>query len=182
MPDKLLDVLWEPFVLRGVVVPNRVMCSATTLQYGVDGLLGERHVAFYKERARGGVGLLVSEQLTATSLSETGFPNEIAAYDERQVERFRVLAAALQTYETRFFVQLVAGGAGGASTVGLDRWGPVRAPSSIPVPGGEIPSPLGAGEIERVILDFARSARNVRAGGLDGVEVHGAHGWLVGLC
>jgi 2,4-dienoyl-CoA reductase-like NADH-dependent reductase (Old Yellow Enzyme family) len=176
----LLDVLWEPLALRGVVLPNRVMCSATTLQYGVDGLLGDRHVAFYRERARGGVGLLVSEQLTATSISRTPFPRAIAAYEERQVERFNVLAAALRDYETRFFVQLVAGGGGGASTVGLDHWGPVRAPSAIPIPGGEVPLPLEAGEIEQVILDFAHSARNVRAGGLHGVEVHGAHGWLVG--
>ena len=64
--------------------------------------------------------------------------------------------------------------------VGLDRWGLVRAPSAIPVPGGEVPSPLSTGEIEQMILDFARSARSVRAGGLDGVEVHGAHGWLIG--
>lgn len=176
MRNDLLDVLWEPLALRGAVLPNRVMCSATTLQYGVDGLLGDRHVAFYRERARGGVGLLVSEQLTATSISRTPFPRAIAAYDERQVERFHVLAEALREYKTRFF----AGGGGGASTVGLDQWGAVRAPSAIPIPGGEVLLPLETGEIEQVILDFARSDRNVRAGGLHGVEVHGSHGCLVG--
>ena len=156
------------------------MCSATTLQYGRDGLLSDRHVAFYRERARGGVGLLFSEQLTATPLSDTAFPRSLPAFDDRQVESFAVLAEALAPYETRFFAQLVAAGVKGESTVGLDRWGPVRGPSRTPAPGGEVPLPLDDTDLARITSDFAHSARNVRAGGLDGVEVHGAHGWLIG--
>ena len=64
--------------------------------------------------------------------------------------------------------------------VGLDRWGPVRAPSRRPAPGGETPLPLDNADLARITSDFARSARHVREGGLDGVEVHGAHGWLIG--
>jgi 2,4-dienoyl-CoA reductase-like NADH-dependent reductase (Old Yellow Enzyme family) len=178
--DHELEPLWQPLPLRGATLANRVMCTATTLQYGRDGLITDRHLAFYRERARGGVGLLFSEQLTATRLGETAFPNAIAAYDDRQVSRFAALAAELASYETRFFAQLVASGAKGASTLGLDAWGPVRAPSRIPAPGGEVPLPLGEDELAQIAADFAHSARNVREGGLDGVEVHGAHGWLVG--
>lgn len=177
---RALDPLWQPLRLRDVSLPNRVMCSATTLQYGERGLLSDRHVAFYRERARGGVGLLVSEQLTATPLSDTAFPRAIPAYDDRQVARFEALAKALSGYETRFFAQLVAAGAKGASTVGLERWGPARAPSRVPAPGGEVPLPLEEDDLARIVADFARSARNVAAGGLHGIEVHGAHGWLVG--
>ena len=52
-----LNPLWQPLELRATTLPNRVMCSATTLQYGNNGLLGDRHEAFYRERALGGVGL-----------------------------------------------------------------------------------------------------------------------------
>ena len=175
-----LDVLWQPLPLRGVTLPNRVMCSATTLQYGVDGLITDRHLAFYRERARGGVGLLFTEQLASTPLSDTAFPGSIHAYDERQVQRFEALAAELEPYPTAMFAQLVAAGAKGASTAGIDDWGPVRAPSRVPAPGGEVPLPLEEPELDLIAADFARSARHVREGGLDGVEVHGAHGWLVG--
>lgn len=175
-----LDVLWQPLPLRGVTLPNRVMCSATTLQYGVDGLITDRHLAFYRERARGGVGLLFTEQLASTPLSDTAFPGSIHAYDERQVQRFEALAAELEPYPTAMFAQLVAAGAKGASTAGIDDWGPVRAPSRVPAPGGEVPLPLEEPELDLIAADFARSARRVREGGLDGVEVHGAHGWLVG--
>ena len=108
------------------------MCTATTLQYGVGGLISDRHLAFYRERALGGVGLLFSEQLTATPLSDTAFPRSLPAYDARQVERFAALAAELAPFETRFFAQLVAAGAKGDSTVGLERWGPVAGAVAFP--------------------------------------------------
>jgi 2,4-dienoyl-CoA reductase-like NADH-dependent reductase (Old Yellow Enzyme family) len=156
------------------------MCTATTLQYGREGLISDRHLAFYRERALGGVGLLFSEQLAASPLSDTAFPRSIRAYDERQVERFQALAAALEPYETRFFAQLVAGGAKGDSTGGLEGWGPLRGPSRVAAPGGEPPLPLGEADLAQLAADHARSAAIVKAGGCDGVEVHGAHGWLVG--
>jgi 2,4-dienoyl-CoA reductase-like NADH-dependent reductase (Old Yellow Enzyme family) len=156
------------------------MTSAMTLQYGEGGLISARHLAFYVERAKGGAGLLFSEQLTATPMSGSPFGNAIHAYDVRQVARFAALAQALGPYPARFFAQLFAGGAVGSSTVGLEDWMPVRAPSRIGVPGGETPLPLTRDELGVIAADFAASAANVRLGGLDGVEVHGSHGWLVG--
>ncbi len=174
-----LSPLFQPLVLAGTEIPNRVMTSAMTLQYGDGGFISDRHLAIYEERARGGVGLMFSEQLTASPLSPSPFAGEILAYEEGQVERFAALAERLAPYESRFFAQLFCGGALGSSTAGLSGWGPVRGPSAIGAPGGETPRPLGVGEIEAIAADFARSARHVKEGGLDGVEIHGAHGWLV---
>jgi 2,4-dienoyl-CoA reductase-like NADH-dependent reductase (Old Yellow Enzyme family) len=95
------------------------------------------------------------------------------------VERFAALAERLAPYPSRFFAQLFCGGISGSSTAGLGGWQPVRGPSRIGSPGGETPLPLSAGEIEAIVADFARSARHVKEGGLDGVEIHGAHGWLL---
>jgi 2,4-dienoyl-CoA reductase-like NADH-dependent reductase (Old Yellow Enzyme family) len=175
-----LSPLFQPLPLAGTTLPNRVMTSAMTLQYGIDGLISDRHLAIYEERARGGVGLMFSEQLTASPLSPSPFGGEIHAYDERQVEAFGRLAERLAPYESRFFAQLFCGGVKGNSTAGLGGWAPVRGPSWIGAPGDEFPQPLSAGEIEAIVADFARSARHVKEGGLDGVEVHGAHGWLIG--
>jgi 2,4-dienoyl-CoA reductase-like NADH-dependent reductase (Old Yellow Enzyme family) len=174
-----LSPLFQPLALAGTSLPNRVMTSAMTLQYGDGGFISDRHLAIYEERARGGVGLTFSEQLTASPLSPSPFPSEIRAYDERQVERFAALAERLAPYPSRFFAQLFCGGISGSSTAGLGGWQPVRGPSRIGSPGGETPLPLSAGEIEAIVADFARSARHVKEGGLDGVEIHGAHGWLL---
>ena len=174
-----LSPLFQPLALAGTELPNRVMTSAMTLQYGDGGFISDRHLAIYEERARGGVGLMFSEQLTASPLSPSPFPSEILAYDERQVERFAALAERLAPYPSRFFAQLFCGGISGSSTAGIGGWQPVRGPSRIGSPGGETPLPLSAGEIEAIVADFARSARHVKEGGLDGVEIHGAHGWLL---
>lgn len=180
MPAAGLDALWQTLELRSVTLPNRIMCSATTLQYGSDGKLGERHLPFYRERALGGVGLLFTEQLSASPLSETAFPKAIKAYDAENVPRLRELVSGLGQYPTRLFAQLVTGGGKGSSVLALDRWAPVRSPSRVPAPGGEMPEPLTIAEIHRLVGDFAESARLMQAGGAHGVEVHGAHGWLVG--
>jgi 2,4-dienoyl-CoA reductase-like NADH-dependent reductase (Old Yellow Enzyme family) len=166
--------------LRGTELPNRIMTTATTVQYGVAGMINERHLHFYRERARGGVGLMFTEQLTATPLSDTGFPTSISAHDERQIERLAMVREALEPYPTRFFGQLVAGGATAVSTGGLDVWGPARGPSDIGVPGGERTLPLDRDDIAQIVADYARSAANIKAAGLHGVEVHGSHGWLIG--
>ena len=175
-----LDVLWQPLKLRGATLPNRIMTTATTVQYGVAGMVNERHLHFYRERARGGVGLMFTEQLTATPLSDTGFPTSISAHDERQVERLAQVREALDPYPTRFFGQLVAGGATAASTGGLDVWGPARGPSDVGMAGGESTLAFSRDEIAQVVADYAQSAANVKAAGLHGVEVHGSHGWLIG--
>lgn len=175
-----LEILWQPLGLANERIPNRVICTATTLQYGRLGQPTAQHAAFYRERAAGGVGLLFTEQLTATPLSETAFSTAIHAYDRRCVPHFRRLMRALAGYDTRLFAQLVAGGSAGTSIGAIDRWGPLRGASRVPIPGGERPEPLSAHEIERLAYDFALSARNMRDAGVHGVELHGSHGWLIG--
>jgi 2,4-dienoyl-CoA reductase-like NADH-dependent reductase (Old Yellow Enzyme family) len=179
VPAADLSPLFQPLALAGTELPNRVMTSAMTLQYGDRGFISDRHLAIYEERARGGVGLMFSEQLTASPISPSPFVSEILAYDEGQVERFAALAERLAPYPSRFFAQLFCGGVSGSSTAGLSGWRPVRGPSAIGAPGGETPQPLSKAEIEQLVADFARSARHVKEGGLDGVEIHGAHGWLL---
>jgi 2,4-dienoyl-CoA reductase-like NADH-dependent reductase (Old Yellow Enzyme family) len=128
MPAADLSPLFQPLSLAGTTLANRVMTSAMTLQYGDGGFISDRHLAIYEERARGGVGLMFSEQLTASPLSPSPFGSEILAYDERQVERFAALAERLAPYESRFFAQLFCGGVKGNSTSGLSGWMPVRGP------------------------------------------------------
>jgi 2,4-dienoyl-CoA reductase-like NADH-dependent reductase (Old Yellow Enzyme family) len=178
--SRTLEALWQPLMVAGVAIPNRVMTSAMTLQYGEEGRISDRHLAFYRERARGGVGLILSEQLAATPLSGSPFSRALRAYDREPIRGFERIAAELAPYPTCFFAQLFAGGAASTSTVGVDEWAPVRGPSQIGIPDGEVPLPLAHDEIGVIVEHFAQSAKNVREGGLDGVEIHGSHGWLVG--
>src|SRR6185437_9160527 len=105
-----LAALSQPLALAGVVLPNRLMMSALTLQYGDGGLISERHLAFYRERARAEVGLLLSEQLAASPLSWGPFAHALSAYDERQIDGFRRITATLKPFPAKFFAQLFSAG------------------------------------------------------------------------
>ena len=124
---------------------------------------------------------MFTEQLTATPLSDTGFPTSISAHDERQVERLAHVREGLEPYPARFFGQLVAGGAivrehRRASTTGGPRAG--RPTSAGPAASAR--SRSAATRSPRSSPTTRARPRNVKAAGLHGVEVHGAHGWLVG--
>lgn len=175
-----LSALWQPVAIAGVVVQNRAMMTAMTLQYGSGGSISDRQVAFYRERARGGVGLLLSEQLTASPLNESCFASALLAYDRNHIRGFARVVTALRPHGTRFFAQLFAPGAAGSSMGGIDSWSALRAPSRIAAPGMESPLPLTVGEMQRLAEDFGRSAGNMKEAGVDGVEIHGSHGWLIG--
>ncbi len=178
--DGWLAALLQPLRIAGVELPNRLMTSALTLQYGSHGLISDRHLAFYRERALGGIGLMFSEQLVASPLSTGPFVHALSAHDPRQIPALERIAMTLKPFETKFFAQLFSAGAASTSSGSTMQWAPVRAPSDVPAPEGDAPSPLRNDEIQQIVRDYAVSAGNVRAGLLHGVEIHGAHGWLVG--
>lgn len=175
-----LEPLWAPVSLGRLSLPNRLMASATTLQYGENQQVSPRHLAYYRERARGGVGLMFSEELSATPICVSPFPSALDAHDPDKSHGLRAIVEELAPYPTRFYAQLFASGAYTSSTPGMEQWEPARAPSRVGVPGFETPLPLTVDEIEQIVADFALSAKNVAAAGVHGVEVHGAHGWLIG--
>ena len=91
-----LEPLWQPLTIAGAVIANRVMTSALTLQYGDEGRISERHLSFYRERARGGVGLIFSEQLAASPLSGSPFSRALRAYDRELIGGFERIAAEMR--------------------------------------------------------------------------------------
>jgi 2,4-dienoyl-CoA reductase-like NADH-dependent reductase (Old Yellow Enzyme family) len=179
-PVKSLDALWQPLELGPTTVPNRVVVTATTLLYGQDGILSDRHIAYYRERARGGAGLQITEEHAAHPLSTGPLANHCSAWDERCVPQLRKLGEAVREHGGRQFVQLFAAGVSDSGTMTLD-WYPLWAPSHRPHVGfNEQGLTMGQAEIDDLIAGFARSAANAQAAGLDGIEIHGAHGWLIG--
>ena len=177
--DAGLEPLLGPIRIGDCLVPNRLMMSALTLQFGEGGAASDLHAAFYRERAEGGVGLILSEQLNATSICTSPFPTALHADNVECARSLRKVVDALEQTKTKFFAQLFASGACGAPT-SLANFAPLRAPSSIGIPGGQTPLPLAREEIAQIVRDFAASAANAKAAGCHGVEIHGAHGWLIG--
>jgi 2,4-dienoyl-CoA reductase-like NADH-dependent reductase (Old Yellow Enzyme family) len=179
MPQDL-SALWEPLQVGPTLLKNRVTAAAMTLHYGEGGHLSSRHVAYYEARARGGIALQVSEEHGAHPSIKGGFVNAVTAWSDEAVPPFRALADATHAHDSFVFIQLFASGIQDNGALTLD-WHPLMGPSRLPHPDiHEQPLPMGQAEIDWLVEAFGHSARNVAAADLRGIEIHGAHGWLIG--
>ena len=175
-----LSKVWEPLTIGSTTVNHRIMSTGHTQLYGQSEILSDRHVAYYRERARGGAALLVLEQ---QAVVEAGMAYHAAclAFEEKAIPQYKKLTTAVHEFGTKQFVQLFACGTQGKGTLHIDRWHPMWAASATPsIIYNEMPLVMEQEHIDELIRGFGISARNCREGGIDGVEIHAAHNQLVG--
>ena len=168
-----LGPLFEPIRLGNVEIRNRVVMTGHGTGLAENFLPSERHVAYYRERAMGGVGLIgmAFPQIHPTSQDVPGEPH---AYNPAIVPGLQRIADAVHEYGARIVMQLGHGGRQGTSTF-TERalWGP----SNVPDPfNGEMPKEMEPEDIEEIIRAHAIGARHAKQGGMDGVEIHSGYG------
>ncbi|MBU2536478.1 MAG: FAD-dependent oxidoreductase [Chloroflexi bacterium] len=168
--------LWEPFRIGRMELKNRVVMPPMVTRYAADdGFVTERTKNYYEARARGGAGLIIVE---ATYVHRQGwaFPNQLGISDDKFISGMRELVDAVHKHGAKIGIQIHHGGREAKSTVnGLQ---PV---SASPLPGlaGETPREMAVEEIAETVAYFADAAFRAKTAGFDGVEIHGAHGYLV---
>jgi 2,4-dienoyl-CoA reductase-like NADH-dependent reductase (Old Yellow Enzyme family) len=157
------------------------MYTAQTILYGEEHLLSDRHIAFYTERAKGGVGLMITEQQAGHPIWKGSFYPGCTAHDRRAVPQYAKLAEAVHEHGGRQFVQLFGSGVHDKGTMIYDEWHPLWAASRVTsIVHREVPMEMGQAELDDTVKAFGESALNVKAAGLDGVEIHAAHSYLLG--
>ena len=181
-PDGLL---WTPLRIGATTVKNRIMLSPHRQAYGDDNQPTDRMIAYYVERARGGVALVdgestsVSRRLARASAESGPSGWRLTAHEERVIPAFARLAEALHAHDCKIFMEFSTFGVNQGARIDFDDWYPVRGPSRVPSPGGtEIPWEMDQAYIDELVEDYGRSAANMQRAGIDGVEVHAAHGYL----
>jgi len=165
------DRVFQPIRVAGVEIPNRIVRAAHGTGLGwVD--QGNDLMAYHSARARGGVGLIVLEHGGTHPSTSSLWP----FYDESIIEGCRRFSAAVHEHGTKVFVQITHRGSSAPNPLGQ----PLSA-SDVPNPWiGLVPRPLRQVEIDEIVRGFADAATNAQRGGIDGVELHGAHGYLIG--
>ena len=161
--------LFQPIKLGPVEIPNRVVLAPMGLGFeSVDETWPERYFPFIEERCRGETGLIITHFTNATRLATAPI---VGSYDDRFFDTHKRLADLVHRYDSKIFLQIAAfGGKGGDA-----------APSAIESPNYlDMPRELTVEEIEQIVQDFAQTATRARKAGCDGVELHGAHTYLVG--
>jgi 2,4-dienoyl-CoA reductase-like NADH-dependent reductase (Old Yellow Enzyme family)/thioredoxin reductase len=162
-----------PIEIGGVRFRNRITRAAHGTGYGVGGKVTERLIAYHEARARGGAGSVFTE----TSGVHWSSPGPLWAMDDEILPGWAELAVRLHALEeTRVLPQLWHGGAQAPPPDGSAAW----AASAIADPvNGRTTQAMTKAMIDEVVEGFAAAAGRAQRAGLDGVEVHGAHTYLV---
>ena len=168
--------LFTSVKINQLEIRNRIVLPAMHLGYTPGGLVSDRLVEFYRERARGGVGLIVIGGCTVDEFG--GMSEMIAIHEDRFIEGLSRLAQAVQAEGARLFAQLYQAGRYAYSFLIGGRT--PLAPSAIRSKlTGETPKAMDLDEIEMVQQRFVQAALRARTAGLDGVEVLGSAGYLI---
>ncbi|MGV1049382.1 MAG: FAD-dependent oxidoreductase [Solirubrobacterales bacterium] len=176
-----LAALWQPLEIGPATVRNRVALGPLSLLWAEDSLLTERHLDYYEERARGGIGLVISEQHRADRPRISFNRHGCSALDPRCVDVFKRLGERVHSHGATQFIQLFGPGILDSVGIDIEGWEPIWSAGPIPSAGfGEQPLPIPTAALAGIVESFARAAANVAAGGLDGVELHAARSELLG--
>jgi N-ethylmaleimide reductase len=178
--------LFEPFQLGPITLPNRVVMAPLTRNRALEGLVpGPLAVEYYGQRAS--AGLLISEA-SQVSRQGQGYQDTPGIYSKQQVAGWRKVTDRVHQRQGRIFIQLWHVGRISHTSLQPNNGAPVG-PSAIRANGKTFvngtftdisePRALKLEEIPGIVEDFRRGAANALEAGFDGVEIHGANGYLL---
>lgn len=173
------EKLFAPGKIGQLELKNRVVMTAMGTGYAnADGTPSERIMKYYEERAKGGVGLIVAEVTRVNDDHGVATECQLTVTREEHIEPLRELVERVHQYGTKLFLQLHHPG---RQTFSAAIGGqPVVAPSPIPCQVcRQETRELTTEEVEEIVQDFIRGAKIAQTAGVDGVELHGAHGYLI---
>lgn len=186
VPSKSLDVLWTPIALGDIALPHRLaMAPMTRNRSTAEGVPTELNARYYAQRASN--ALIITEG-TQPSADGQGYMLTPGIHTEAQMAGWRLVTDAVHTAGGRIVIQLMhTGRIGHPGNTPHGRRpvapSPVRPEGVIFTPTGPMPMPqpreLSTEEAGATVDDFRRAAAAAMAAGADGVEIHGANGYLV---
>jgi 2,4-dienoyl-CoA reductase (NADPH2) len=181
-PQTAYPHLFAPIRIAGLTIKNRIAMSAmSTHMVGPNGTLTPRQIAFYRERALGGAGLVTVEYSCVESLHGLARGWQVVLDSPAHVAGHIAMVDAIRSAGARVSLQLHHAGRQSSPDI-LGGRQPV-APSAVPSPAygpGAMPRALEDGEIRALIERFAYSASLAMEAGYDAIELHAAHGYLIG--
>ncbi|MDD9791803.1 NADH-dependent flavin oxidoreductase [Priestia megaterium] len=180
--NKKYNNLFETFTFKnGVTLKNRVvMAPMTTWSSNDDYTVSDEELTYYQKRVNG-VGLVITG-CTHVQPNGIGFTNEFAAYDDKFIPSLRKLAGAAKSGGAPAILQIFHGG--NKALPALTPNGEVVSSSALETEASDfapsvLPRELSHDEILEVIHAFGETTRRAIEAGFDGVEIHGAHGFLL---
>lgn len=165
--------------ISNLVLKNRVVMSPMSVGMAdKDGNPTDETIAYYEERARGGVGLIILGALKVNDEHGTIEAHQLSIAHDENIKPFKKLVDTIHQYDVKVFAQLAHPGRQTFSTLNGGKI--LVAPSAIPCAVcRQETRALTIEEIKEIIQDFIKGAVRLKDSGMDGVELHAAHGYLI---
>ena len=173
----LTPLLFKPFTIKDLVLPNRIVMAPMTRSKSPEGIPGPDVAAYYRHRAEGGVGLIVTEGTYVPHPAAGFYPDVPHFYGEPSLAGWKRVVGEVHQAGGKIFPQLwhvgltpAADGKISPAAIG---------PSGLANRGEKITEPMTQQDIDDVVHAFGEAALSAQRMGFDGVEIHGAHGYLL---
>ncbi|QQE80414.1 NADH:flavin oxidoreductase [Alicyclobacillus sp. SO9] len=186
--DKQYPELFKSIRIGNLELSNRVVLSPMTRTSATeDGLATDRMIKYYSKFAKGGFGLLITEGIYPDELYSQGYFGQPGLANDKQVLAWSKVTAAVHENRARIFAQLMHAGAISQGNrykdVSIGPSAVMPKEAKLEMYGGSgtfsVPREATKEEIQQVIQGFADAARRARQAGFDGVEIHGANGYIL---
>lgn len=166
--------------IGNLTIRNRTIMTAMGVGVGAaDGRANEEFIRYYEERAKGGVGLIITEIVRVNEVHGVGECHQLSLARDDTIPSFIELSSRIHSHGAKIFAQLHHPGREAHLAINPNTDMLV---SSSPFPSIVAPEPtraLRTEEVEALVQDFAAAAVRAKKGGMDGVEIHAGHGYLI---
>lgn len=172
------ETLFRPFQLKSLDLKNRIVMAPMTRTKAPEGIPGGANAAYYRRRAEGNVGLILSEGTVVERPASRNDPGIPLFYGEQALAGWKGVIDAVHDAGGRMGPQLWHTGA----TVTAKGWEPdaeVESPSGLLAPGKPRGKAMSEEDIADTVAAFAQAAAEAERLGFDTIEIHGAHGYLI---
>jgi 2,4-dienoyl-CoA reductase-like NADH-dependent reductase (Old Yellow Enzyme family) len=172
--------LFTPFTSPKLQLKNRWVMAPMTRMRSPDGIPGQDVADYYRRRAENEVGLIITEGTLVNHPAANGYPQVPYFYSDKSLAGWQNVVKAVHGAGGKIFPQLWHVGSMRKAGAPPDPTVPGYSPSGIAKPGGKVVChEMTKDDIRAVVRAFADAARAAKDIGMDGVELHGAHGYLI---
>ncbi|MBB5702207.1 anthraniloyl-CoA monooxygenase [Ochrobactrum daejeonense] len=186
--ERCLPPMFTPYKLRDVTLPNRIVVSPMAMYSATDGLINDFHMVHLGSRAMGGAGLVFAE-MTCVSPDARITPGCLGIWNDQQMQGWkRIVDFIHASSDAKVGMQIGHAGRKGATKLaweGIDQpledgaW-PLLSASALPyLANSQTPKAMDRADMERVKADFVAAAKRAAEAGVDWLELHCAHGYLL---
>lgn len=172
------DVLFQPFTSSKLALPNRIVMAPMTRNMAPEGVPGRKNAEYYRRRAAGGVGLILSEGTVVDRPASRNMPHIPLFHSEQPLGGWGQVIAAVHEAGGKMGPQIWHTGGVRSSDPGFAP-GALDTPSGLNAPDQPVGEAMSDEAIADTVAAFASAAADAKALGFDTLEIHGAHGYLV---